>query len=312
MTAKPAAQTPGLIRGSKLKPIPAPDRLFAPLTQGVSVEPTIPQHVANAFHAEKEEPEQLGAAWGFGIRLGQKVFTPVVSPPAAAWSAKVRGQISAPEFRVARPVRSTDGRVVVGGWSASYFAVGQPAARVDETVRVGLALDRALADIAPVTRGNEEDPRLAVFQRADAWAWAHEPHQAAASDPQRVADALTIAQRLHAVCEPLDAPAQSCHADLLATTLFRGSHPPVITDVVCVHRPAGYTAALAMVDGLVAGLVDPGIIRRFGYIPHLHTLLRRAVLYRMYVRLYHPDISDRSITSLSEVAGMIPEGDHNC
>ena len=42
----------------------------------------------------------------------------------AAWSAKVRETLFADGIRLARPVRSTDGRYVVAGWRADTFVAG--------------------------------------------------------------------------------------------------------------------------------------------------------------------------------------------
>ncbi|MDT5328005.1 MAG: hypothetical protein QOF25_5157, partial [Mycobacterium sp.] len=39
----------------------------------------------------------------------------------AAWSAKVRETLFVDGVRLARPVRSTDGRYVVAGWRADTF-----------------------------------------------------------------------------------------------------------------------------------------------------------------------------------------------
>lgn len=71
---------------------------------------------------------------------------------------------------------------------------------------------------------------------------------------------------------------------MLATTLYSGSQPPLVTDIVPVVRPHGFTAALVIIDGLLLGAVDEGILRRFSHLPDIDQLLLRAFLYRRNIQ----------------------------
>ena len=76
----------------------------------------------------------------------------------------------------------------------------------------------------------------------------------------------------------------------LGTTVFSGANPPALTDIVpsAAPRPVGWSAALVIVDGLIAGAVDDDISARFASVPGIQQLLLRAVAYRRYVNSLHP------------------------
>ena len=89
----------------------------------MSVEPP-PEHVLSAFGLSGVRPIPLGAAWEGGWRCGEVVLSMVAENARAAWSARVRETLFVDGVRLARPVRSTDGRYVVSGWRADTFVAG--------------------------------------------------------------------------------------------------------------------------------------------------------------------------------------------
>lgn len=210
----------------------------------------IPQHVLAAFQLEGVG-EPTSPAWDNGLRYGRVVVAPAGA--AAAWSGKVRERLAGTVdgLRFSRPVRSTDGRLVVGGFVASEFAEGAPAARVDEAVAGALLFDAALEHIEPPAAPTQPD----AWAEADRDAWASERW-----DSEHVV----------------------AHLDFLASCLFDGSLPPTLASITpsCEPRPRGFTAALVIVDGLLAGAVDPGVMRRWAHIPHLRELAVKALEFR--------------------------------
>ncbi|WP_308607170.1 hypothetical protein [uncultured Corynebacterium sp.] len=231
--------------------------------------PLPPEPVLAAFNAEfhprRTQGELVGPAWDNGIRVGDIVFAE--ARPWTGWSAKVREKLSVPGARIARPVLTADGRYTAAGWKATQFVEGQLRGRIDETVQLALRLDDAL-DVAPLpTMDRLED----VFARAERAAW------------EESGEAYSDAEFAHL-------PLVTAHMDLLGTTIFSGANPPALIDVVpsAAPRPAGWTAAIVMVDGLIAGAVDGDICTRFAAVPGMQQLLLRAVAYRRYVNILHP------------------------
>ena len=76
----------------------------------------------------------MGGGAGGGWRSGEVVLSMVADHARGAWSAKVRETLFVDGVRLARPVRSTDGRYVVSGWRADTFVAGIPEPRHDEVV----------------------------------------------------------------------------------------------------------------------------------------------------------------------------------
>lgn len=281
--------------------------------------PELPDYVCGIFRASDRTPQPLGPVWDNGWRVGQTVISRVLDPVAASWSAKVREQLRPDGVRPARPVRSTDGRYVVSGWRASTFLEGEPLARTDETVAAALRLADALAPLpvpehltAPV---GTPDGMTDLFAVADRAAWSADPASvlapalgldATASETQRAG--MTMAALVTRTLEPVGGARQVGHADMFATTLFSGNLPPVVTDIVGVAHPHGYTAAQVIVDALIAGAVDDRIIARYSHLPDIGQLMRRALLYRLYLHALLEDADPNASAKLARVVELILSG----
>lgn len=239
----------------------------------------VPAHVVAGFAGEQAgAPEPAGHAWDNGWRIGGTVYSRAGAH--AGWSAKMREKLQVEGVRIARPVRSTDGRFVLAGWKANGWIDGTPTRhRVDETVGAALRLADALTGLVgpPSDTIHDDDP----FVRADRLAW----------------------EETDLLLEPLDVPGQVGHADLLAATTYSGTQAPAVTDLVpfSTLRPHGYTAALVIVDGLLADTVDEAVIDRFAHIPHLGQLLLRAHAYRRHINELHPRASPAMHPHLARV-----------
>ena len=244
--------------------------------------PLPPEPVLAAFHAEasprRAAGEVLGTAWDNGIHLGDVVYAE--AREWSGWSAKVREKLELPGARIARPVLTTDGRYTFSGWKATQFVPGHLRGRVDETAQLALRLDDAMVASPLPTVGHRED----VFARAERAAW--EETGEAYSDAELEGVELVTA-----------------HMDLLGTTIFSGVNPPALTDIVpsASPRPRGWSAALVMVDGLIAGVVDDDICARFAAVPGIRQLLLRAVAYRRYVNTLHPQSKSTVRSSIERV-----------
>lgn len=247
--------------------------------------PQVPDHVLGAFHAPatQEPAQQMGPAWDNGLKVGDVVYSRAQS--TSAWSAKVRQDLDVDGARIVRPIRSTDGRFVVSGWKASTFVPGAPANRVDETAALAGRLETALAEsTAPSGAAVGRDD---VFARAEAAAW------------EETGDAYREL--------PADTPLVWGHADLAAVTVYSGTAQPAIIDIVptAARRPRGYTAALVIVDGLIAESVDDVVCDRFSYIPDFDQLLLRAVAYRRHINNLHPESKAAVRSHIERVESML-------
>ncbi|MCP2168813.1 TIGR02569 family protein [Goodfellowiella coeruleoviolacea] len=253
-----------------------------------------PAHVRAAFGARAAEPELIdgGPAW----RCGDVALKPAGSPAEAAWVATTLDTLNVPDLRLGRPVRSTDGRWVVGGWAAMKYVSGRAEPRHDEVVAVSVRLHQATADLP---RPRFLAARTDVFALADRCAWGETSVPLDHDRGGRLFDVLAAARR------PISLKPQVVHGDLFGNVLFSGSAPPAIIDFVPYWRPAEWAAAVIVVDALAWGGADQGILLRWTHLPEWPQALLRALLFRLAVHALHPSSTAQSLRGLDRAAHQI-------
>lgn len=246
----------------------------------------LPGHVLTAFQVDAAEPaEPLGVEWGYGVRVGNTAFVP--AGEHAHFSATVRDKLDVPGVRVARPLRTTDGRFAVAGWAASVWEAGTLSRRIDETVVAALRLADALRDVAQPELDLDPGSPAATFAEAERLAWA---------ECDEKFGELSGSQDW-----------QVGHADMVGTTIMSGELAPVVTDIVpfAEPRPAAFSAALAIVDGLMYGAVDEDIMDRFAHLQDLAQLTLRAIAYRRHVSDLHSETTSISLSNIIRVEELL-------
>ncbi|MDA0250174.1 MAG: TIGR02569 family protein [Actinomycetota bacterium] len=271
-----------------------------------------PGHVLAGFGLKESEPQQV---WDGGWRYGEIVLSLIADHARAAWSAKVRESLFVDGLRLARPVRSTDGRYVVSGWRADTYVAGAPEARHDEVVSVGVRLHEVTAALerprfltqSPVPPWTEVD----VFTVADRAAWEERPLHTlppgappVAETPDR-AQSVELLTQLAGLRRPTQAAPQLVHGDLYGTVLFAGTAAPGITDITPYWRPATWAAGVAVVDALSWGDADDELIERWGYLPEWPQMLLRALMFRLAVHVLHPRSTPEAFDGLLRTASLV-------
>ena len=274
-----------------------------------------PEHVLATFGVKSGEPEQLGAGWEGGWRYGEIVLAQITDHARAAWSAKVRETLFVDGLRLARPVRSTDGRYVVSGWRADTFVAGAPEPRDDEVVATGVRLHEATSKLErprfltqmPVPPWTDVD----VFTAADRAAWEDRPLQnlplgapvlPETEDRTRATELLT---QLAGLRKPTKSPSQLVHGDLYGTVLFAGAAAPGITDITPYWRPASWAAGVVVVDALSWGDADDGLVERWDALPEWPQMLLRALMFRLAVHALHPLSSGETFPGLLRTSALV-------
>ncbi len=257
----------------------------------------------------------MGEDWEGGWRCGEVVLSQIADHARAAWSAKARETLFVDGLRLARPVRSTDGRYVVAGWRADTYVAGSPEPRHDEVVSAGVRLHEATASLerprfltqAPVPPWTDVD----VFVAADRAAWEDRPLQnlppgapevAESEDRERSRELLTQLARLR---KPTKGSSQLVHGDLYGTVLFAGSAAPGITDITPYWRPASWAAGVAVVDALSWGEADEGLIERWDDLPEWPQMLLRALIFRLAVHTLHPRSTGEAFPGLLRTTALV-------
>jgi len=280
----------------------------------VTVEPP-PEHVLSAFGLTAVKPVYLGASWEGGWRCGEVVLSLVADNARAAWSARVRETLFVDGVRLARPVRSTDGRYVVSGWRADTFVAGTPEPRHDEVVSAAVRLHEATGKLerprfltqGPGTPWGEVD----VFIAADRAAWEERPLSSVppgARTAPETADAERSAELINQLAtlrRPTKSPNQLVHGDLYGTVLFVGTAAPGITDITPYWRPASWAAGVVVVDALSWGDADDGLIERWNALPEWPQMLLRALMFRLAVHALHPRSTAEAFPGLARTAALV-------
>jgi uncharacterized protein (TIGR02569 family) len=271
--------------------------------------------VLSAFGLSGVDPIPLGAAWEGGWRCGEVVLSMVAENARAAWSARVRETLFVDGVRLARPVRSTDGRYVVSGWRADTFVAGQPEPRHDEVVSAAVRLHEATGKLERprfLTQGPTAPwADVDVFIAADRAAWEERPMQsvpAAARTPSPTADgqrSVELISQLAGLRRPTKSPNQLVDGDLYGTVLFAGAAAPGITDITPYWRPASWAAGVVVVDALSWGEADEGLIDRWNALPEWPQMLLRALMFRLAVHALHPRSTAAAFPGLARTAALV-------
>jgi uncharacterized protein (TIGR02569 family) len=259
-----------------------------------------PEHVLRAFGAIAAA-ELLEGGHGRTWRAENIVLKPVGEPAAASWLASTIEQLHVAGVRLARPVRSSDGRWVVSGWCANRFVTGSPAPRHEDILQVGIALHDALAQVP--------EPRF-LRSRSDLHSWADRVSWGDIEDTEgRIGSGhgARLFAELAAGRRPVDVYSQVVHGDLFGKVLFAGNAPPAVIDITPYWRPAAWAAGVIAVDGLAWGGAPIEQLDEWDRWPHWRQLLRRAVLFRLAVSLAHPRTPPSDLVTMLSTAERIAQ-----
>lgn len=265
----------------------------------------LPPHVRTAFGVrDVGEDAVVPISYGGlpGFRCGDVVIRPVLDNALAAWSARVLDTLRADRLRIARPLRSSDGRWVVAGWSASQYLHGEPADHYDDLVAVSMRLHAATAS---VRRPRLLDDRDDLVSRADAAAWGECAVTLDADTGGALFDELATRRR------QLKLPSQVVHGELFGTVLFDaprgpGNTPdPAVVDLVPFWRPVEWAAAVVVVDALAWGGGDAGLVRTWSHLDGWSQALLRALLFRVAMHAQHPAASTITLGGLERAAELV-------
>ncbi len=249
-----------------------------------------------AFGIKSTDNELLdgGPMW----RCGDVTLRPVADPVQAAWVAQTLDGLDIPGVRVARPLRSMDGRWVVGRWTAMRYLDGRAEPRHDEVVSVAVRLHQSTISLP---RPKFLESRADVFAMADRAAWGEQDAPLNADLGGRLFTVLSGSSRETSLMSQL------VHGDLFGKVYFSPNEPPAVVDFVPFWRPAEWAAAVVVVDSMAWGGADGGIVRRWAHLPEWPQMLLRALLFRLAVHALHPHSTRESMTGLERVAHQLTE-----
>lgn len=253
-----------------------------------------PDLVRSAFAVAGEVPQQISQGHGRSYRCGEVVLTRVADAAEAAYLAGVSETLMVSQVRLARPLRSSDGRWVVGGWTAHRYVSGRPSPRWDDIIAVG---ERFHDAVAPLERPRFLDQRDDLASWADRVAWGDEP-----VDPDQLGNgqAASLFADLASCRTSLAMPHQLVHADLARNVLFAGTAPPAVVNIAPYWRPTLWATGVVVVDAIAWGGADLSLAERAE--AQWSQVLLRALLFRLAVSLAEPTSPPVSIVGVLSAA----------
>lgn len=257
------------------------------------------EHVLAAFGVPGTVPELLDGGQGSTWRCADTVLSPAASAAEAAWIAGTFEHLTVPGLRLARPVRSSDGRWVVGGWTAHRFLAGEPTDRYEDILAAGDRLHEALAGL-PRPRFLQQ--RSDLYSRMDRLAWGEAE---LADENLGEGVGVTVLAELAAGRRPVNARAQIVHGDLFGNVLFQGSEPPAVIDVTPYWRPPSWAAAVVVVDAITWGGATTELVDNCSDREDWPEMIRRALMFRLAVSLAHPRSTAASMVEMLSAAEVL-------
>lgn len=268
-------------------------------SQVVSTPLPPPSHVLAAFGGKADALEHLPGGRGRAFRCGDTIFKPVDNPAEASWLAATFEQLRVVGLRVARPLRSSDGRWVVAGWSAQRFVAGRPEPRYSQIIRVSLDLHQALAAVAEPRFMRDRDD---IYSKADRIAWGEAPLDTL---PLGDGHGSRLMAELAAGRRDSELAPQVVHGDMFGNVLFAGSAPPAVIDIAPYWRPTSWAAAVIAVDSISWGGAHTDLLEEWSHLPEWPQMLRRALMFRLGLSLAHPRTTASSLVEVMTAADVL-------
>ncbi|PYG02352.1 TIGR02569 family protein [Georgenia satyanarayanai] len=198
-----------------------------------------------------------------------------VSEEELRWRDAVLTELDgAADLRVAPAVRSTDGGLVVGGWTAWRHEPGAPprVEQYEDVIAAGRLLHRHLARVAKPSFLGRRDHARAV---ADRVAWGER-------DVDDDGGRLPHVRALLAARRPVELADQLVHGDLTDNIHLHPELAPLVLDLTPYWRPPSYATAVVVADAVVFRGAPLDLVERVRAVEaeHFAQLLVRALLFR--------------------------------
>ena len=246
-----------------------------------------PDPVVAAAFGLRGEPLPLSGGQRTAWRFGDAVLKPLDTEPAfLQWQERLLRRLDGrDDFRVAPPLRSVAGELVVGGWTAWRFEPGcHRRARWPEIIRLAGQFADAVTDVPRPALLDQRQDRWAIGDRV---AWAELAWQDVIAPTGPPVNHLAT---LAAACRPIRARSQLIHGDLTGNVLFADGRPPLILDISPYWRPVAFSAAIVVADALVFEGAEASLVGQLSDDPDAAQYLLRALMFRAVVdRLARPD-----------------------
>lgn len=227
--------------------------------------------ILEAFNANGT-PQLLSGGQGTTWLVGDIVLKPVGNIAETLYVADVMESIVEDGFRVARPIKTIEGKWLYKNWCAYNRIDGEHVkARWDEKIALCKRFHNALSTYPKPEYLDKQTDRYAV---ADRIAWQELPIKADEKS-------MPVLEKLVNLLRPIQVTNQLIHGDFTGNILFREGQLPAVIDFVAYWRPEDYAIAIMIADAIVWEGADESIFDLVSDIPEIVQLVIRAEIGRI-------------------------------
>jgi uncharacterized protein (TIGR02569 family) len=235
--------------------------------------------VAKAF-GSTQEPVLLKGGQNTTYRSGDIILKPSEGDEKEQWIAAVFSALpKTTEVRIARPVTSSSGSWVHGGYVAWTFLSGEhvQGVRFAEKIRASRELHTLLKDVPkPATLGTP----ASSWATADQVVWHGHPY---AYDKEF----MQLIDQITPHLKELEAKNQICHGDLSGNFLLDDGLPPAIIDFSPVWAASGFAEGVMLADAIVWEKAEPSALEAFKKVPNIAQFAWRGIFRRIAEQAEH-------------------------
>ncbi|MDP9317740.1 MAG: TIGR02569 family protein [Actinomycetota bacterium] len=231
--------------------------------------------VVAAFGWTGADPRLLAGGQGGTWLAGDIVLKLVDNVDEHTWVSNVlAGLGDGATLRTPTPLRSVAGTWSFGGWSAHRYVAGETLSMATDAPVIRSAGEAFHAQVSHLARPALLDRRDDPWAFGDRVAW----EGAAASGSPETRELVEAAMSAY---RPVLGTSQPVHGDLAGNVLGGPGLVPAVIDWPPYWRPAGWSLAVAAVDGVCWDGAPPSIFDDWADVEEWDQMLLRALVYRV-------------------------------
>ncbi len=254
-----------------------------------------------------EEATLLSGGQGTTFKAGNFILKPTESEEYAGWVANVFDNIKQDGFRVAKYVKSSNGKYVEDGWICQEYLPGEhdhAKTRWQEIIELCKVFHSALAEFSEPNfsksdfLGEGNDP----WSVADKMAWGEIPLEYYPELRESI-------EKLLSLIKPVNLPSQIIHGDFGGNVLFHPTLPPAVIDFSPYWRPAELAPAVIIVNALALENAPLSILDYVEDVKEINQMLIRAQLRMIFETDQHLKQNTKTLllpVKLKDVEKYIP------
>jgi uncharacterized protein (TIGR02569 family) len=246
-----------------------------------------------------EEAALLSGGQRTTFKAGNFILKPTASEEYVSWVANVFENIKQDGFRVAKYVKSSNGRYVVDGWICQEYLLGEhdhAKTRWQEIIELCKVFHSALAEFLEPNfsksdfLGKGNDP----WSMADKMAWGEIPREYYPQLKEPI-------EKLLSVLKPVNLPNQIIHGDFGGNVLFHPSLPPAVIDFSPYWRPAELASAVIIVNAISLENAPLSILDYVEDVKEINQMLVRAQLRMIFETDQHLKQNTKTLIEVVEL-----------